>query len=535
MFIKLLSELLLKNDDSFTWLSLTNNEIGIPIPELTQALLQNLTVRKVSCHAGFLGSLAVNDFELLLQTFSQLSHLRDLWLALPAKQAWRSSGVLNTILGSPKMSGLQKLTLRGTDDNGCLVVAHELKKPSCSLTDLQIRGATTLTSGTGNAPVSKMTRRGILAIAEMLHVNKSLERLDLCYKGLDTQGFEALAKALVANQKLQKLELSIPATNAAKKQDWTKGYDALAQHMRQNYTLNYLNTPAEGDSKALMDLLTKLNRTGVRALMRNAADHTGLEEVLEVLQAHTKDVSAVFEILVTNPALWDPLRASAEGLAASSLEDTVKENPNHALLNSADCCAWKKQKLKPVMARWNENIFSSQEREKIKNFKRWTPIIVDSPPAADETAVKTRSKLPRRASTPATLPMVLSRRRRSAVADSLVETIAALECATSKESEDKLLAIVSDPDLVHPRKPGINIARMTNSGDEGVAHSAAYITEVTGVDTKETSTNPGFQGNQINSASLPSRALLAVTGAVAGVAVGVAAWLLSFATGEQHR
>jgi hypothetical protein len=207
MPITLYSELLLKNDDSFTWLSLTNNEIGIPIPALTQALLQNLTLRKVSCHAGFLGSLTLDDFELLLRTLSQLSHLRDLWLALPAKQAWRSSGVLTVILGSPKMSRLQKLTLRGTDDNGCLVVAKELKKRSCSLIELQIRSATNnsstvTTNATNHAPPSKATRRGILAIAEMLHVNQSLERLDLCYKGLDAVGYEAVAQALAVNRKL---------------------------------------------------------------------------------------------------------------------------------------------------------------------------------------------------------------------------------------------------------------------------------------------------------------------------------------------
>lgn len=450
MAIGLLSELLRKNDDNFTWLSLTNNEIGIAIPEFTEALLKNISLRKVSCHAGFLGSLGEEDLHLLMESLSQLPHLQDLWIALPAKQAHLSASLLKTILESDK-SHLSKLTVRGIDDEGCHVLGEALSGPSkqTGMTDLQIRGTAASTSNLRDGLQSKVTRDGILSVADMLKVNTTLERLDLSYKGLDDDSLQAIAAALKVNRKLQKLELNSPSkiTEAT-----AKGYESLVDTMRCNYSLQYLSTPAEGgQQKYMMELLAKLNRTGARALMRNTTDHTGLEDVLESVQENTTDATALFELLYLNPSLWDPAKVNVAGLNNNRPKEQTKVNPSSSGKRasfvkppsdkaSSGCASTiaqvarrtstpflkfvsgvssgsaqqssssvtssnigmqpsKKTSLavKPVMARWNENIFTKLDEEKRQNYKRWTPTVIENTnvdsvvPAAELTSASEES------------------------------------------------------------------------------------------------------------------------------------------------
>lgn len=507
----LIVELLLKNDNNYRWLSLTNNDIGLPISELTAALLQNHSLRKVSCHAGFLASLAVDDLLALLSALSQLPHLQDLWLALPvpSRQAQttattatppvvcRSSEVLETLLlnntdlaesdnmddvsnnnssdeewisntlnnkNSNSRLQLHKLTIRGMDDAGCRVLARALQQqPSASMTDLQLRGLTTtaarrMTAASSDEP-SRVTRRGILEIAEMLHHNRSLERVEMAYQGLDGSCCQALAKALAVNDKLQKLDLASSRSKRPRRRNnnnnnnlgrttqqeedelLEQGLQELVETIRQqNDTLCHLNiSQAEGDPKILLDLLTKLNRSGARAYLRGNGSRgdkkigARLDHVVKILSRHNKetnnnastsvgsissshpgnptdpthsrkeDISAVYELLSLNPALWDPVKANAKARKTSSTStaadtgaenmcicnssntkvsqqehqnprvrphSTGKRSPLSSLRAESDSPCPKK--VKPVMARWNENLISILEREKVEQYKRRT-------------------------------------------------------------------------------------------------------------------------------------------------------------------
>jgi len=419
----LLSELLLKNDENFRWLSLTNNEIGIPLAELCTAIRQNHTLRKVSCHAGYLGNLSLDNLLMLTTSLAQLPHLQDLWLALPSKHAGRSSTVLKTILMANKDKEgqpcrLQKLAVRGIDDAGCRVVATALASPAAVMTDLQLRGTTAVSSTTDTAATaitSQVTRHGILAIANMLCVNRSLERVDICYKGLDGSCCKTVAKALSVNKKMTKLDLTSPSVTAPspnsntnsrvcyeKRQKFLlEGYKEIVNSLQQSCTLHFLNIPAQGDTKFMMDLLTKLNRSGAQACCRSSSG--SLEDILEVLAEHNQsgkdqeDVSAMFELLSIHPALWDPFKAAVK--ADPGIAPPVRRKPSSSshVKESAMSYSFKKQaeastiarrltctdsppkkaKAPPVMARWNENIFSKLEQEKVKNFKRWTPTILE--------------------------------------------------------------------------------------------------------------------------------------------------------------
>mgnify|MGYP005849067359 CR=1 FL=1 len=463
MTIGLLSELLRKNDDNFTWLSLTNNDIGINIPEFTEALLKNVSLRKVSCHAGFLGSLNEEDLELLMKAFGQLPHLEDLWVALPPKQAHMSATVLQMLLernvdnndtSNGKKSHLSKLTIRGIDDEGCRVLGRTLsgdpEQVACSITDLQIRGTAASTSNLGDRLQSQVTSEGILSIAKMLQVNRSLERLDMSYKGLDDASLQATAQALSVNPKLQKLELNCPNKNANNKEALTSGgYQAVVDTMRHNYNVQYLTISpileednSNSNHKYMMELLAKLNRTGDRSLMRNTIDHTGLEDVLEMVQDHSSDATALIELLQLNPSLWDPAKANTAGLnknspsrkmlkmnkastasnkrssfvkppsdkvtsacastiaqvaqrsSSSVAMNRINSKTNQAVNISSNLPVKRRSSLdKPVMARWNEDIFSKLEEEKRQNYKRWTPTVIekgdssyDSLPAAELTS-----------------------------------------------------------------------------------------------------------------------------------------------------
>ena len=536
-FQPLIVERLLKNDDHYRWLSLTNNDIGcLPISELTAALLQNRSLRKVSCHAGFLASLTPEDLLELLSALSQLPHLQELWLALPVPSrqttttttaaatnppaaVCRSSEVLETLLlnnhqdnntaatesnvktmdhndvhnnhsnhngnddeewistlhKTPNNNNnnnsrlqLHKLTIRGMDDAGCRVLARALQQQqpsSRSMTDLQLRGLTTTTrrmtsTAANNNNNKSVTFRGILEIAQLLQENRSLERVEMAYQGLlDGTCCRALAKALAVNDKLQKLDLTSSSSSRSKRsrrrtgrtqqqqqqQDellLEEGWKELVETIRQqNDTLCHLNiSQAEGDSKILLDLLTKLNRSGARACLRGNGSRRGtkngvkLDDVVKILSRHNKetnthvgssngssnpgntadatdstseDISAVYELLSLNPALWDPVKANAKArktLSSSTTADTGAENMCidsssntklaqqqqkqisrerlHSTGKRSPLTSLRAEseppfpkKVKPVMARWNERLISILEREKVEEYKRRTPTI----------------------------------------------------------------------------------------------------------------------------------------------------------------
>ena len=48
--------------------------------------------------------------------------------------------------------------------------------------------------------------------------------------------------------------------------------------------------------------------------MRYHTDHTRLSDYLEVLHTHRNDLTATYELLRLNPALWDPAKHTDKGL-----------------------------------------------------------------------------------------------------------------------------------------------------------------------------------------------------------------------------
>lgn len=379
--------LALKNDDNnVTWITLTNNEIGIDVPELAEALQKSRSVRKVSCHAGFLGSLTHHDLQLLIFTIAKLSNLQDLWLALPAKQAFLSRDILKTILVNGCAGRqLKKLTMRGMDDAACVVLAKALKRPGVAMTELQIRGSPAPANGNNQMvpPVaSKVTRRGILVMAQMLQVNQSLQRLDLCYKGLDTKCCQAMAKALSVNKNLKRLEIITPPAKGINNNcgSLEEGYQALIQTMRSNYTLHHLTAPAEGDFKAVLELFPKLNRTGSRAVLHNTTGRVTLDGVLDLLQDNIKDASVLYEMLSEMPALWDPVRAAAVGLggekptmvrrAASAPVQATTTTPNESNATKASHVAMEREHFLGPGRRKDQNLCALDSHHYRRRFAK---------------------------------------------------------------------------------------------------------------------------------------------------------------------
>ena len=208
-------ELLLKNDDHYRWLSLTNNDIGVPMSELTTALLQNHSLRKISIHAGFLASLSQDDLLALLSALSQLNHIQDLWLALPIpssrqqqqqQQQQQHQQAQQPLAANPTSSSVTTAICRSSEVLETLLLNNNNNK---NTNDKKKKNTNNTTSSSSNNIIETSGRfaKDDMQEEEMDTTNQdlrttgtssssSLQLHKLTIRGMDDAGCRVLARAL---------------------------------------------------------------------------------------------------------------------------------------------------------------------------------------------------------------------------------------------------------------------------------------------------------------------------------------------------
>lgn len=163
-----------------------------------------------------------------------------------------------------------------------------------------------LNGKTSNQPVGKA---GILAIAEMLKTNTSIERLDISNLPIDSIGVVDLATSLCCNSTVHEVNLgpisqkkNIQNGSAAKENEVAQ--KAILHMLLQNKTLGNIIITDEEQAETILEsktqLLLRLNQSRLRQLMVDV--NRTREGFVRKLASHSHDLDCLYSVLVMNPS-----------------------------------------------------------------------------------------------------------------------------------------------------------------------------------------------------------------------------------------
>jgi hypothetical protein len=145
---------------------------------------------------------------------------------------------------------------------------------------------------------------GVLAICDMLKVNKSLKRLDFSFtcgpSDIDIDPLlQAIASALKVNTTLTELCLTCESSVSPS----NKGKDAILDMLLHNYALkNFRSLEDDAELNAQTDFYLKLNRIGRGNLLQRAEDGSK-QQWVDMLIQQKDDLDCLFYFLSANPSL----------------------------------------------------------------------------------------------------------------------------------------------------------------------------------------------------------------------------------------